>query len=710
MIMNNEFFRLGEGMLAAVLNGIYQGVLIALLVWLGLRLFRRTNAATRHAVWFCTLLMVVSLIVGHVIRDLHAELASVGPDATTLNTDVSIPLPELSVFQASIVADTGDSFVITSDNEIQEGEIGTSAEVAESRVPGVPTPNDWSNVTTSEPVPAAPPGFWQNLKQIGARLLVPISWKLTIDGGVGRFITMGVMACWIAVAGFRLLALLVRLHEIRMLKRNSLPPDESSNVIFEQLLKLSGMKRRVRLRMSPTIVSPVLLGFLNPVILLSEQDTPEELKQVLRHELAHVGRRDDWANLFQQLIQAVLFFHPAVWWISKRLTLDREIACDDHVLQQGSNARAYALLLANLAGRMREAATLAQLAPGVSTKTSQLKQRIDMLLDTTRNRSPRLAGMKLGFVASSAAALTIAALCAGPRIVLAQSETAPVAAESSEATTVRSGGAVAFASTAPVATISGASTVQAENPSGVDSGPKWKSGASSGDPGTVDPVAPVPPTPPRAAIATAAPRAPHAPHPVRAGSAESSLEERLDRLEQAVQQLLKANRQPGATHFEFKGLDAQPNPSFNWKMDRQEFERNKELAKNLAEMEKQKKRMTTDMMKGIPDEKAIKELTEQAQREGARAAEEARKATREIEKAMADQKRSMHDRVKDSTRMQLDALRRQLENLDREKERLRRQIERIEKSHNETGDESDNADDDASSDDAVEVTPAPNAK
>ena len=59
---------------------------------------------------------------------------------------------------------------------------------------------------------------------------------------------------------------------------------------------------------------------------------PEELKYILLHELAHLRRRDDWTNLAQKVLKALLFFLPSVWWIERRLSLDREMACDDAVL------------------------------------------------------------------------------------------------------------------------------------------------------------------------------------------------------------------------------------------------------------------------------------------------------------------------------------------------------------------------------------------
>ena len=88
---------------------------------------------------------------------------------------------------------------------------------------------------------------------------------------------------------------------------------------------------------------PTALGFFRPAVVLPSWTlrdlSPDELKVIVLHELAHLRRWDDWTNLAQKFVKAIFFFHPAVWWIDSRLALEREIACDDMVLEQTANAR-----------------------------------------------------------------------------------------------------------------------------------------------------------------------------------------------------------------------------------------------------------------------------------------------------------------------------------------------------------------------------------
>jgi hypothetical protein len=138
---------------------------------------------------------------------------------------------------------------------------------------------------------------------------------------------------------------------------------------------------------------PTAIGFSKPAIILPAwllESTPaKELKYILLHELAHLSRRDDWTNLAQKVLKAVFFFLPSVWWIERKLSLDREMACDDAVLAHSGTPLGYAECLAHIAERsfLRRQIALAQAAVG---RVRQLTTRVAMILDPNRPRATQM--------------------------------------------------------------------------------------------------------------------------------------------------------------------------------------------------------------------------------------------------------------------------------------------------------------------------------
>ena len=97
---------------------------------------------------------------------------------------------------------------------------------------------------------------------------------------------------------------------------------------------------------SRSFLEPGVFGIFRPVLLvpegLFEHLTPEQWESVVAHEHCHVRYRDNLIGLMQMLVEAVFWFHPLVWWIGKRIFEEREMACDEEVLQLGVEARTYA--------------------------------------------------------------------------------------------------------------------------------------------------------------------------------------------------------------------------------------------------------------------------------------------------------------------------------------------------------------------------------
>jgi len=112
------------------------------------------------------------------------------------------------------------------------------------------------------------------------------------------------------------------------------------------------VSRPVRLLQSAAQQTPLVMGWLRPVILLPASAlsglTAEQVEAVLAHELAHIRRHDYLINLLQTVVETLLFYHPAVWWLSSRLRWEREHCCDDLAVEVCGDAVGYARALAEL--------------------------------------------------------------------------------------------------------------------------------------------------------------------------------------------------------------------------------------------------------------------------------------------------------------------------------------------------------------------------
>ncbi|MGB3468327.1 MAG: M56 family metallopeptidase [Cyclobacteriaceae bacterium] len=119
-----------------------------------------------------------------------------------------------------------------------------------------------------------------------------------------------------------------------------------------QLSISSGIIRKVRIHLSTKVQSPVLIGYFKPMILVPlgffGELSPREVESILLHELAHIKRHDYLHLLIQQTINMLLFYHPAIWLLSRVIDQERENACDDYVLAVTGDARTYARALGTM--------------------------------------------------------------------------------------------------------------------------------------------------------------------------------------------------------------------------------------------------------------------------------------------------------------------------------------------------------------------------
>lgn len=142
-------------------------------------------------------------------------------------------------------------------------------------------------------------------------------------------------------------------RNLQKLVRSASRPGAAWESRMAQLRARFGVMRTVRLLSSVRVVTPMLVGWIKPVILLPASllsgFPPQQVELIIAHELGHIRRWDYLANLAQVVLETVLFYHPVVHWISRDVRNAREECCDDLVLQVASGkALAYARALAGL--------------------------------------------------------------------------------------------------------------------------------------------------------------------------------------------------------------------------------------------------------------------------------------------------------------------------------------------------------------------------
>src|SRR5215510_8139626 len=122
--------------------------------------------------------------------------------------------------------------------------------------------------------------------------------------------------------------------------------------MFENVRSHLGVTKPVRLLINEYVDTPAVLGWLRPVVLFPVTSLTGlnelQLRAVLAHEIAHIRRHDFLVNAVQRCVESILFYHPAVWWISARIRQEREHCCDDVAIQICGDRLLYAQALIEL--------------------------------------------------------------------------------------------------------------------------------------------------------------------------------------------------------------------------------------------------------------------------------------------------------------------------------------------------------------------------
>lgn len=343
----------GAAVLEGLANAWWQGLLLVACSALGLRLAAgRIAAAERYIVWWLVLVVSVALPLGPAL-----------PDAGALRGVERAVQP------------------------VEEGAVPVAHAANLTAPPPTAAPADRARLQTDVAMAASP-----------ARG-IPLA----------RWVAPALLGLWLAISLRLFVKLggeLRRVHRLRATFR-LLPAPLRAQVA--EMRATSGVKRAVRIGISDAVTVPVTIGMGEPMILLpaalAGTLSIDTLSHLVMHELAHVRRRDDQMLLAERAIAALFFFLPAVHLAGRRLDLERELACDNWVLERTrTRCEQYVRSLLTVG----EFAVQRRLPAGALSMAGQLGTRVNVLL--TAREAHDSSSVRGGIVFAAAGLLAFVAL------------------------------------------------------------------------------------------------------------------------------------------------------------------------------------------------------------------------------------------------------------------------------------------------------------
>jgi len=330
----------------ALIHFLWQGSLVALALGVLLLLLRNRSADLRYRCTCWALLVMVLLPIGTAVR--YAHLNS-GIDAKA-TTDMHSG-PAQNAPGASNVA--GD-------------------------------PDSWNTATTIKKLAKSPETT--TTSRIAGELLRQLAWDPG-QTGTTRWI-LGLWLCGIVLLSASHLGGWFQVRQLRSTQVEA--PPEAWQESADRLCRRLGIDRTVRVLCSTATEVPMVIGWLRPVVLIpvgALVGLPiQQYECILAHELAHIWRRDYLVNLLQVVAETLLFYHPAVWWVSRQIRTERENCCDDIAVELSGSKLAYARALVDIE-ELRHAAPRLALGAGDGSLVNRVKRLVggpDMSTNSSR--------------------------------------------------------------------------------------------------------------------------------------------------------------------------------------------------------------------------------------------------------------------------------------------------------------------------------------
>jgi GWxTD domain-containing protein len=224
--------------------------------------------------------------------------------------------------------------------------------------------------------------------------IVPVAAPVwSVPAADWRGLLPGVVALWLLGVLVFSLRLLGAWRFTARLRSMGHPAPPEWQQMAERIAARVGARQTVRVLISSMVDVPMVIGWLRPAILVPVEfftGVPvEHIKALLAHEIAHIRRFDYLASMLQSIAEAVLFYHPAVWWISEQIRAERELCCDDIAVAVGGDVLTYARALEELESRQP-----VRLKTVLAANGGSLVKRIRRLIEpeSVRERGNNLPG------------------------------------------------------------------------------------------------------------------------------------------------------------------------------------------------------------------------------------------------------------------------------------------------------------------------------
>lgn len=353
-------------LITTLVHFLWQGSLVAILAVLGDALLSRSSASRRYTLHVAALMLMIGCVVftfWNVTSPVSGPSGglSLGPKDSI--TSSGVPGPD-------DLPPTGSPTDLMPEPFRMEVPVAVAA-------------------TNRTELPVDPPGrpatagdLWQQLQHFAPQI------ALLYFACCGLLLARLARGTWLA-------------HRLR--GRVTQVRDESLIATLQEQAKELGLCIVPKIAWCAEVSIPLVIGVIHPMILLPAAAatglSPVQLQALITHELAHIRRYDLLVNMVQRIVESILFFHPAVWFISRRISSEREQACDELVLATGCERLRYADALVRMAELSSSLRSLGTTAPATSlaaagSSSSEFKRRVLKILSvptTSHLRPSRIA-------------------------------------------------------------------------------------------------------------------------------------------------------------------------------------------------------------------------------------------------------------------------------------------------------------------------------